>query len=145
MKKIMVIVFVFMLFATSVLAPNVAWADADKKVDVIIGFNVASDAALVHGQGWKINHEFHVFPFVACSIPEQAVEALKNNPKVSFVEEDAEVTALVNYADSWGVVKIGAQTVYESGNSGEGINVAVIDSGINYLHEDLKLAYAGRL
>ena len=106
MKKIMVVVFVFMLFATSVLAPNVAWADPAEKVDVIIGFNTESDAALVHGQGWKINHEFHVFPFVACSIPVQAVEALKNNPKVAFVEEDAEVTALVNYADSWGVVKM---------------------------------------
>lgn len=142
MNKTIVIILISILFATSILAPNTAWADPAEKVDVIIGFNTASDAELVRSLGGKINNEFHNFPFIACNIPIQAVGALKNNPKVTFVEEDAEVTALVNYADSWGVVKIGAQTVYESGNSGEGINVAVIDTGINYLHEDLKLAYA---
>lgn len=143
MKKVLVVVFVFMLFASSVLASNVAWAGAAEKIDVIIGFKDVSDAALVHSQGWKVNHEFRVFPFVACSVPVQAVEALKNNPKVAFVEEDAQVSALVDYDSSWGVVKIGAQTVASQGNIGEGINVAVIDTGINYNHYDLIGAYAG--
>ena len=56
---------------------------------------------------------------------------------VALSDPDAELSA------SWGVMKIGADTVQATGNQGEGIKVAVIDTGINYLHEDLQANYKG--
>ena len=37
----------------------------------------------------------------------------------------------------WGITRIGAPDVHVSGNRGEGKNVAIIDTGIDYNHPDL--------
>lgn len=43
--------------------------------------------------------------------------------------------------DSWGVKCIGAGIVHDSENRGGGVKVAIIDSGIDYIHPDLKTNY----
>ena len=68
--------------------------------------------------------------------------ALKNNPKIAYVEEDAIMTTL-NYAvnpelaNSWGVERIGAGIVQTYGNIGHGVKVTAIYTGINYYHNEL--------
>ena len=45
--------------------------------------------------------------------------------------------------NAWGVKRIGAGTVHDGGNRGDGVKLAIIDSGINYNHPDLYGNYAG--
>src|SRR4030067_2101383 len=111
---------------------------------VIVGFKGRPDASLIRTHGWKINQEYQSISAIACSLPKHAIEALKNNPSIAYVEEDIQVDAIdAELTASWGVERIGAATVQATGNTGDGIKVAVIDTGINREHEDLKANYIG--
>jgi subtilisin len=98
----------------------------------------------VRGHGGEIKHSYHLVPAIAASLPEQAIEALAKNPNVTRIEPDGTVEAVDYELDSsWGVKRIGAGFVQEVGGTGAGVNVAVIDSGIDYHHEDLDGNYRG--
>jgi hypothetical protein len=45
--------------------------------------------------------------------------------------------------NAWGVKRIGSGTVHDGDNKGTGVKVGIIDSGVNYLHQDLYNFYAG--
>ncbi|MCK4241538.1 MAG: S8 family serine peptidase, partial [Candidatus Atribacteria bacterium] len=96
-----------------------------------------AEQALVKGLGGKIKYTYNIVDAIAASIPEKAIDALQKNPNVRYVEPDGLVQALDELDDSWGVKRIGAGVVYDSGNKGTGINVAIIDTGIDRSHGDL--------
>lgn len=74
------------------------------------------------------------------------IREIASQPEVETVFLDAE-QIFINYEvgtpmrDAWGLAKIGSDQVNASGNKGKGILVAVIDTGVNYNHNDL----AGRV
>jgi len=113
----------------------------DGLVKVLIGFKEkpgAAQQAMVRGVGGKIKYTYHIVDAIAASIPEKAIDALQKNPNVRYVEPDGLVQALdAELDDSWGVKRIGAGFVHDSENKGAGVNVAIIDSGVDYNHEDL--------
>jgi subtilisin family serine protease len=113
----------------------------DGLVKVLIGFKEKpgpAEQAIVKGAGGKIKYTYKLIPAIAASIPEVAIEALKKNPNITNIEFDSEVYALDAELDnSWGVKRIGAGIVHESGNKGAGVKIAIIDTGIDYNHEDL--------
>jgi subtilisin len=146
MKKQLIILIILSLMAVSLIAPTVTAVKPLDETRVIVGFKDFLNEGLIRANGWKVNHEYKTIPAVACSLPAFAIELLKKSPFVSYVEEDTMVTLSDPDAElsaSWGVMKIGADTVQATGNQGEGIKVAVIDTGINYLHEDLQANYKG--
>jgi subtilisin len=116
-------------------------------VDVIIGFDSApgaSEEALVRGLGGQIAHRYSIVPGMAASVPESAIAALRNNPNVAAVDLDGEVQAIVTELEnSWGVQHIGSGDVHAASNTGLGISIAVIDTGIGdgsaAPHEDLSV------
>jgi len=113
----------------------------DGLVKVLIGFKEKPGAAqqtMVRGLGGKIKYTYNIIPAIAASVPEVAIEALKKNPNITNVELDSMVFALDTELDnSWGVKRIGAGIVHESGKNGEGIKIAIIDTGIDKDHPDL--------
>lgn len=116
-------------------------APPDGLVKVLIGFKEKpgpAEQAIVKGAGGKIKYTYKLIPAIAASIPEKAIEALKKNPNITNIELDSEVYALDAELDnSWGVKRIGAGIVHESGNKGAGVKIAIIDTGVDYSHEDL--------
>lgn len=118
----------------------------DGLVKVLIGFKEKPGSAqqvMVKGVGGKIKYTYHIVDAIAASIPEKAIDALQKNSNVRYVELDGLVYALDNELDNtWGVKRIGAGIVHDS-NKGTGVNVAIIDSGIDYSHPDLDANYAG--
>jgi len=119
----------------------------DGLVKVLIGFKEkpgAAQQAMVKGVGGKIKYTYNIVDAIAASIPEKAIDALQKNPNVTHVELDSKVYALDAELDnSWGVKHIGAGIVHDDGNKGTGIEVAIIDSGIDYTHLDLDDNYVG--
>ena len=121
--------------------------------DVIIGFEKGKyDADIVRQSGGHVKKELRpLVDAMSIRIPERFVELLERHPGVRYVEEDGVAVALGHsapasseYADSWGVDHIEADKVHGSGMAlGAGINVAVIDTGIDYNHADLAANYKG--
>jgi subtilisin family serine protease len=147
MEKIVAILMAMMLVisVTVVLAGSAADKDTKTKEHVIIGFKStpgAADKAMVHGHGGDIKYSYTIINAIAAKLPEPAIENIQKNPRVTYVEMDGEVHTLDAELDnSWGVKRIGAGTVHDSGNKGYGVKVAILDTGIDYEHSDLNANY----
>jgi subtilisin family serine protease len=149
MKKIVAIlmVMIMVISVTVVLAGSAADNDTKTKEPVIIGFKSTpsqADKAMVRGHGGDITYSYTLIDAIAAKLPEQAIENIQKTPRVTYVEMDVEVHTLDAELDnSWGVKRIGAGTVHDSGNKGSGVKVAILDSGIDYSHPDLNDNYQG--
>ncbi len=141
MKAKLTTILVLTVIVTSTLYSSSALAASNEKTPVIVGFKELPDAALIHAFGGDISSEYSIIPAIACNLPTQAVNALQNNPKIAYVENDFEASALEYYypTQDWGVTQIGAKSLFYSTPSvnGDGVKVAVIDTGVNWQHEDL--------
>jgi subtilisin len=134
-----------MLVLLLALNGAVAVAAPPERVDVIIGFDRApgyAEKALVRGFGGNVKHTYRMIPAIAASVPETAIAGLSRNRRVTIVEPDIQVHS-VGDTYPWGVTQIGAFGVHQSGVTGQGVKVAILDSGIDYNHPDLASVYAG--
>jgi len=118
-----------------------------KTAEVLITFDLVpghSEQAVIHQFGGIIRYSYQLVPAIAAEVPEAAIAGLLRNPRVIYIEPDSEVSILdEELNNSWGVKRIGAGLAHDQGNNGEGIKVAVLDTGIDYLHPDLNANYAG--
>lgn len=130
-----VILFMALIFASGLMITTVG------AVPVIIGFKDKAHPEIVQPYG-KVMHSYKYIPAVAADLPEQAIENLKKNNKIVCIEPDYKVSSLGETVP-WGITRIGAPLVHTNGNRGTGINVAIIDTGINYNHPDLCDNYKG--
>lgn len=151
-QRIVSLVIVGLLLAVAV--PVTA---AEKKV--LVGFREQAGLTSlekqekIHRAGGRIKRALKRLNVVAAQLPEEDIQRLKNDPTVAYVEEDSVVRAVEpfaamgapsqEYLDSWGVSRIGADLAAQAGFTGAGIKVAVLDTGIDYNHPDLKDNYRG--
>ena len=135
--------FCFLFYTgTATAANNIT----DSKTKVFIAFKEMpgpKEKALVLQHGGTIKHTYSLLPAVAASLPQAAIDALSHHPLIARIEPDVKVYGLGELSDTWGVNRIGAGIVHEGGNIGTGVDIAVIDSGIDYNHPDLDANYAG--
>lgn len=112
------------------------------RVPVLIAFSSqpgAAEADLVRRAGGMIKYTYHLVPAIAASVPESAIPGLLRDARVVRVEPDIEVHA-IDQALPWGVDRIDAEVVHGSGNTGSGVKVAILDTGIDLDHPDLQVA-----
>lgn len=69
--------------------------------------------------------------------PEQALQGLRNNPHVRYVEPDTLGTRHQQTLP-WGVDRVDAEIAHGEGDTGDTIDVGIIDSGIDSDHDDLE-------
>lgn len=135
---------VFLYFCAILMIISGIAAAADR--NVIIGFKNtvgANEENIVHGHGGVAKKNFHLIPAIAASIDESKIDELKKDPNVAYVEDDKIYNATDEYTSSWGVQHIGSEIVHDQGITGAGVKVAVLDTGIDYNHIDLKDNYKG--
>lgn len=93
--------------------------------------------------GGRVLYIFKRFPYAVIEIPEDRIEVLTENSAVSECFPDGEVHAL-EQSLPWGVDRIDAEQVHSNyGITGFGVKVAVVDTGIDTGHPDLKI-YGGK-
>ncbi|MCX7043867.1 MAG: S8 family peptidase [Candidatus Sumerlaeota bacterium] len=99
----------------------------------------------------SVIHHLPIVNAMSAMIPAANEAALKKMTGVLRVEDDAEVYASVKPDGKtppppppppqqqlpWGVNRIDAEFAWDAGVKGAGINVAVLDTGIEYTHPDL--------
>jgi subtilisin len=136
----------FLLLAVWMVVP-VASQAAEKTV--IIGYKqrpgLAQRAAVNRVRG-RVQHSFQLIPAVVARLPESEIANLRKNRDIAYVEESALYTAAgddVESTNSWQVPRIEADQVHRGGNLGTGVKIAVLDTGIDYTHEELDANYRG--
>jgi len=131
---------VLVLIAALTVSMAAAVAPA-QKVSVLIAFTGQpgpAEEAIVRRAGGTIKYTYRLVPAIAASLPEAAINGLLANPNVTSIDLDGEVWAIDDeLGSSWGVNRIGAGVVHGGGNRGAGVNVAIVDSGVDYNHPDL--------
>jgi len=87
----------------------------------------------MQGRGARLHSKLHMIKGAAFTIPVSALPALEADPNVESVTIDHPLTLMDDVTDN----VIGAASAWNSGFTGAGIGVAVIDSGVNDQHPDL--------
>jgi subtilisin family serine protease len=101
-----------------------------------------ADRDAVKANGASIAREFDIVPAFAIKVPNaKALEGLRRNPNVDIIEEDQILYATAE-TTPWGVLAVNAPAAW-SRTTGDGVKVAVLDTGIDYTHPDLAANYRG--
>jgi subtilisin family serine protease len=85
----------------------------------------------------------HALRGFAARLPASAVEALRQNPVVAYIEPDAEVQLFDTQTSppAWGIDRIDQRDLplsasYTYANNGAGVNAYVLDTGVRLTHSD---------
>ena len=122
-----------------------ATGQPDAPTKVIVRFRARPGAAgerAIERAGGTVRFHYTIVPALAATVPLAAIAGLRHNPNVAAIEIDGHLTAFdhggatgdLEYENAWGVEHIGSKPVHEAGIRGDGIRVAVIDTGIDYIH-----------
>jgi subtilisin len=151
----------FLLVVVLLLAGSgPVFAGSNKTTRVLIGLKSGvtnSDRVTLQRQGGSIKRTFHMLNAIAAEVPEAAIPFIRALKAVSYIESDSQVQAVDNLASSgadeeyintvraasqtvpWGIQAVKAPAV-QAYNQGQGVRVAVIDTGIDLSHPDLRVA-----
>jgi subtilisin family serine protease len=111
----------------------------------IIGFvnkPGTSEEALVTGMGGQINNRYQIIPAMAVTLPTAAVATVGKSPLVAYVEPDYIAHASADTIP-WGITDVKAPQVWPLPNTGSGVKLCIVDTGIDYNHADLAANYRG--
>jgi subtilisin len=155
MRKIVALVLSIALLAALFAVPASAGRD---KVRVIISVDKAKfNPHEVLGIGGHIVYQFKLIPAVVVDVPANAVGKLKKLPGVTKVEFDHQAVLLGKppwaggggstqpaQTIPWGIERVKAPSVCSTtdGSSNGVIQVAILDTGIDYDHPDLAASLA---
>lgn len=152
--SLLALILVIVLFS-GVVMPAVTYASSNEDqeaYDYIIGYDEGSVSTLMSisdkmaSYGVKIERNFGSINASKARMTKRVAEALKNHPGVSFVEPDYPVYASSQTVD-WGIEKVYELDEYPfdswSITSGQGIRLAVLDTGIDEAHEDIPMLFGG--
>lgn len=136
------------LLILPILAPPTTSKPLSTPQEIIIGFkgkiprSFMSDLAL-HGASEIRSDPGLAFAVVHAQNPESFMAKMKAKPYVAYVEYDWTATTDFTpndpaYSKQWGLASIFAPSAWDTTQGSKSIVVAVVDTGIDYNHPDLK-------
>lgn len=101
---------------------------------------------LINAHGGELRHTYQhaIKGFSVSKLPPQAIAGLERNPHIDFIEQDYKVTLRTHTTQEdapWGLDRIDQRDLplnglYNYENEGSGVNIYIVDSGINLTHVD---------
>ena len=127
--------------------PGAQGVEAGKDLNVIVSFEGRPGRAAtraIERLGGKVKRHLPLIDGLGAVIPRGQLKALRADPSVTAVEPDGKLVAFDHtpatgdheYENAWGVEHIGTREVHLAGNTGQGVKMAIIDTGIDYIHDD---------
>ena len=122
------------------IAARIGVAEPDEKHPVIVKFRspvpgrgVIRSLRLQAESDFSIDHHFSVIPAVAGQASADQLSALTDDPNVEHVWYDAPVHIMLDVS----APLIGAPALWQNGQTGKGIKICIVDTGIDLNHPDL--------
>ena len=150
-KALLLALLLFGIFISSAVAVK-----PTTKVSVVVRFKDKVDTEAITKANGQIQKSYKAIPAVAAHIDEASINKLRADPRVAYVEtaKEKHIQGRLDKVQAkpgsvqppqslpWGVDRIDADQVW-SRNEGEGINVAIIDTGVDPDHPDLMASIEG--
>lgn len=108
------------------------------KERVIVVYKNSAKKNPVSISGMEVRQQYANIPAAAVEVPKSALKGLKNNPNIAHFEVDQNVQ-IENQTQDWGIPKVQAPSAWQSGFTGRGVKISVVDTGISP-HPDLTIA-----
>lgn len=113
---------------------------------VLVGFRpdtgprtAEARADVVRKRGGTIHRSLRLVSVVSATLAPEAIEKLRAQSDIAYIEDDVVLYAL-GQTMAWGVNRIDADLAWPAGNTGKGVPVAILDTGIDPTHPDLGVA-----
>ena len=116
---------------------GLATAKPDDTVEVNVGFSSERGRGAARERADEVVREFDSIDVVTIRTAKRAATALENNPNVRYVEENGTMEALAE-TEPWGIDRVDADVAHANGATGDGADVAILDTGIDSDHPDLQ-------
>lgn len=125
-----------------------------KKVIIIFKDNQSKNRTVTLNNNGEVGRDFKNIPAISAELTKTAINNLKRNPDVLSVEYNKKVTLLENpktknvsaksikltkQTESYGIKSVKAKEAWKKGITGKGVKVAILDTGVEYYHKDLKI------
>ncbi len=107
----------------------------------IIVFKTVVDSVVTEQLKEKTVRMYSNFPALVVRIPDYMLKGLAMLPNIESIEEDFVISTAEQTPD-WGIARTGAPGAWASDYTGDGVKIAVVDTGIA-AHEDLKPVAGG--
>lgn len=115
------------------------FAQAATQEDVFVVYKNDAGKQAIMQQALSITKDFEAFQTIEGAFTDEALKLLQQNDDIHIVEKEATTYETANVDTStlksiskplWNVTMIGVQTPWQQGLSGQGVNVAVLDTGV---------------
>ncbi|PKR77642.1 peptidase S8 [Halalkalibacillus sediminis] len=138
MKKLLSILLILGLMAIPFQGAVFAEGPPDKD-EYLVMFDGQAHKGLLKAFGVDdedVLHEYDLLEVVHVELTENQANGLSNHPQIKHVDENAEAQA-VGETVPYGIDQVQGTQAQNSGFTGSGVDVAVLDTGIDRSHEDL--------
>lgn len=119
-------------------ATGLAKHEADKQ-EYLVQFNESVNLGLLRAfniRDTDLLHTYKLLPVTLVNMSTEQALHLAKNPHIKNIEPNADVQAL-GQSVPWGVSHVQGTEGHTEGFTGQGVKVAILDTGIDRSHEDL--------
>ncbi|MFV8828212.1 S8 family peptidase [Alkalihalobacterium sp. APHAB7] len=140
MKKLLILLLVLgIVFSTGLVSVAANHTTDESSEEYLVMFDGPAEKGLLQAFGVKtedILYEYSLKPVVHLELTSKQARGLQNHPQIKYVEKNAEAQAF-GQTVPWGVPHVQSTEVHNMGQTGTGVKVAILDTGIDNTHEDL--------
>ncbi|MFB5662705.1 S8 family serine peptidase [Alteribacillus sp. HJP-4] len=121
-------------------ASAAAVSEAEEDASYLVGFDGDVDVRAVEDAGGVVGDVWDSVRAAEVQLTDSEAAELSSSDGVRYVERDQEVAVRApDNLRNWGLEHVGAPSAWDAGFSGEGIDVAVVDTGISTTHPSLSV------
>lgn len=138
--------YAVLLMSLALLSPQpfagTAFAEAGAEQDMLIvfedGVSEKEMTETVEKAGGQVEEGYEEVAVASAKISQSEAQELLADPDIAHIEEDI-IIKLSAQIEDWGIGSSKIPTAWNSGFTGKGVKISVIDSGIS-THEDLRIS-----